>query len=464
MLPLSKQDFEEKFLSCVRGDLTCSVTEYRTQKKKVVCLFREDEENVFVPRFYAITHLGFRAICAGPVSEPKPELPFLCTLQQTPDRPQVAALNAVVHQLCEKGGALLICAPGSGKTNIAIATQAEMRKRKLCNTCIVIHQTDSIGSQWHNRIRAVMPEAKIGVIKQNVCEYEGCDFVVASVLSIAGHPYEAQALRCDLLIVDEAHHAASPTYRQVIGMIRHRFSLGLTATPNRADGLDKVVEWFLGPVAFWHQIPPNPSVQVNCIHYRRGGQISGEREKKRSSDTRLTLLTRDVRRNRLIIRLIRLLHRNHPERKGLLLSSRVKHVERLYDMLNDASISAVITGMVHTDLSAKERRAKKRKREEVSFDKYITLSTYHMFAEAIDFDGDFVIFATPKVRVEQPAGRVTRGRPNRPRPAVFDIVDDDQEPFKTWFSNTRLKLYMRRGFEILHLDMQDIPCRPDLEN
>jgi superfamily II DNA or RNA helicase len=37
-------------------------------------------------------------------------------------------------------------------------------------------------------------------------------------------------------VIDEAHHAAASTYKQVLGYFRPRFVLGLTATPDRADG------------------------------------------------------------------------------------------------------------------------------------------------------------------------------------------------------------------------------------
>ena len=41
----------------------------------------------------------------------------------------------------------------------------------------------------------------------------------------------------DTIIVDEAHHAASPTYRKILDYFTPQRVLGFTATPNRADGL-----------------------------------------------------------------------------------------------------------------------------------------------------------------------------------------------------------------------------------
>ena len=52
----------------------------------------------------------------------------------------------------------------------------------------------------------------------------------------------------DILIVDEFHHAAAATYDQLLQHFEPRVLLGLTATPERADGQD-VLSWFGGHVA-----------------------------------------------------------------------------------------------------------------------------------------------------------------------------------------------------------------------
>ena len=51
-----------------------------------------------------------------------------------------------------------------------------------------------------------------------------------------------------MVIVDEFHHAAAPTYTRLLDRIRPRELLGLTATPERADGLD-VLRFFDGRIS-----------------------------------------------------------------------------------------------------------------------------------------------------------------------------------------------------------------------
>jgi superfamily II DNA or RNA helicase len=60
--------------------------------------------------------------------------------------------------------------------------------------------------------------------------------IAASIQSISEHLDDFPATAFQYLVIDEAHHAAAKTYKQVLGYFRPQFVLGLTATPDRADG------------------------------------------------------------------------------------------------------------------------------------------------------------------------------------------------------------------------------------
>ena len=53
-----------------------------------------------------------------------------------------------------------------------------------------------------------------------------------------------------LTIVDECHHIASEVFVQAFPKITSKHMLGLSATPERKDGLMYVIEWFLGPILY----------------------------------------------------------------------------------------------------------------------------------------------------------------------------------------------------------------------
>lgn len=73
--------------------------------------------------------------------------------------------------------------------------------------------------------------------------------VFGSVQSLAAASRESfDPTAYDMVIVDEFHHAAAPTYRRLLEQVSPQYLLGLTATPERSDGLD-ILEYFGGRVA-----------------------------------------------------------------------------------------------------------------------------------------------------------------------------------------------------------------------
>jgi superfamily II DNA or RNA helicase len=122
---------------------------------------------------------------------------------------------------------------GCGKTLISaeIMRQLNVPTLFLCHRDELIRQTvDTLSRAW--------PAASVGVVKAERNEWaDGQDVVVASVQSLHDRRLDAMPEdRFELLVVDECHHAAAPTWRRVIEHFDSRFLLGLSATPERADG------------------------------------------------------------------------------------------------------------------------------------------------------------------------------------------------------------------------------------
>ena len=375
-------------------------------------------------------------------------LSFRGKLFDTPNRPQEQAVNSVMkHLLCVKGG-VMVLPPGSGKTNMAIYMSVNLVRGGL-KTLVLAHN-DFLLCQWKARIEQfVEGGVKIGLLQQDSCIYEDCDFVLGSLQSIHSRDYPAAALDYGLVIVDECHHLAASTFFNAMSKLTYIYSLGLTATPKRVDGLTKVIEYTLGPIAFRSLAPQNNQVQVNMITYTLGKETEiVYKNKVIGISSMLTNLTKDRLRNSVITSLITLMHKTYPSRKGLLLSDRVDHLKELYRNM-DQSMCSIITGNIHTEISTKERSKRKRDRQELKFDKYLTMSTYKLFEEAVDFDGDFIILATPKVRVEQCTGRILRGRNTSIRPLIIDLVDPFSS-FERW-AKTREGFYSKNGYEVLQI-------------
>jgi superfamily II DNA or RNA helicase len=354
----------------IRTHLRREIPVFNSKRCRVLHFYEEicDDKvrQLRVPRYFAREHLEVRV--SPPIREPS-KLTFACELEQSSTRPQKKAFELVLRQLDKIGGATLVMPPGTGKTNLGIAIALQ------CGKTIVLAHRDMLLSQWRQRIlkfvqgetkvegneteqnerehtTVLRRDVKIGLIQQDECEYEDCDFVLVSMKSLLARRYPPEALRARLLIVDEAHHAAAPSYFKALGMIDCAFTLALTATPARSDGLDKIMEWLLGPCAFRHELPPNAHVQVNFVQVNFALEIiARDRQGRLRLPDMITALTTDPTRNELLVSLMKVLRHKFPARKGLLLSARVDHVQLLYDKLNDKNSFDVITGKIHTSMS-----------------------------------------------------------------------------------------------------------------
>jgi superfamily II DNA or RNA helicase len=430
--------------------LTAKLPIFNKPGKYTEVKFYEDKGDVIrMPRFYASSNVNQKNLDENLLEcRLNPDLRFKGNLLDTKSRPQITAFHALEKHLKQHQGGMVVMAPGSGKTNLFIAVALHFGLKVM----VIVH-TDFLLSQWKKRIEDFVTSSgapvKIGMIQQDVCETEGCDFVLASIQSLHSRDYDPESLRCGMMVVDEVHHIAAATFSKVLGKVKHYYSVGLTATLKRGDHLEYVIEYLVGSCCFQMKIPKNDKVQVNMITYSLGPQKEIVYDNGTTGlSSMVTILTKDTLRNKLIEDIINLLYLKFPTRKGLLLSERVDHLKQIYRKL-DPSMCAVITGNIHTEMTKKERAQEKKKREELKFTKFLTLSTYKMFSEAVDFDGDFVILATPKVSIEQSTGRILRGRDLKHNPVIFDLVD----PFSSFdiWRWTRFNFYKKRGYEIICL-------------
>jgi len=214
-----------------------------------------------------------------------------------------------------------------------------------------------------------------------------------------------------------------------------RHVYGLSATPNRKDGLTKVLHWFMGPTFFaverenQHQVDMFP-LDFTCDRFRDPPPCT--RYGKLSLATMITELTEMPDRNALIMSTIRDATRG--TRQVLVLSDRRFHCEYLHQRFKDRS-GLYMGGMKEADLTESSK-------------KQIIFATFSQAHEGLDIPSlDTVILATPKSDIVQSIGRIMRetvGKKNNPR--IYDIVDQWSVFFAMY--NKRLKIYKQGGFKI----------------
>ncbi len=224
-------------------------------------------------------------------------------------------------------------------------------------------------------------------------------------------------------IVHNCHHLGSKTFSSIFYKVQTRYHLGLSATPDRKDGLTNVIYWFLGPqIVNIKRTTGIPSVRF-LFNDTTGYEEKFNKIGKINLPTMITDLTLKRERNEFIIEtILNLLKEN---RKILLLTERREHCKVLFDMLPEG-----ISGKYMGGMKTQERKT--------SSEQKVIIGTYQASGEGFDVaDLDTLIMVTPRSDITQAVGRILRQK-NPNEPLVIDIVDS--------FSVFKGQYYKRRKY------------------
>lgn len=292
-------------------------------------------------------------------------------------------------------------------TTMALWLASQLKKR----TMIIVHK-NFLKDQWIERIKQFLPTASIGIICQDRCEPD-CDIIIAMIQSVNSREYPPGTFdKHHFNIFDEAHHMAAQGFSQAFFKLGTKKTLALSATPKRADGLSKVLDWFLGNTLINTVVS---KIEVPTIKYIRcdySTKIVPKFNFKHTlnSADMINQLVRDPRRNEQIVEEVVRLHQTG--RKILVLSGRRGHCEMLAVAINNYSIKTglYLGGMKNNDLT-ESNKAK------------VILATYSMASEAYDNpELDTLVMATGMGNVQQSVGRILR-QSNQNKPLVVDFTD-----------------------------------------
>jgi len=336
----------------------------------------------------------------------------------------------------------IICLPcGYGKTFTGIAAAMEIGKCFL----IVVHK-EFLADQWANELRTLVPGIRIGRIQGDKCDVgEEFDVSIAMIQTICIRTFLAGTFNhFGFAIFDEVHHLAAEHFSQTLQRVHCPKMLGLTATPNRNDGLTKVFTWYLGNIVY--QIatrPKDETVKVECLRYTDADDAYTDVKTDYAGNPIRACMVSNIAnfipRTRAIIEWVYPCLREEG-RKLLVLSDRREHLkdfEEGFKAKGCDSIGYYVGGMKQPDLDA-------------SATKKVILGTFAMASEGMNIPTlNAVILATPKSGIEQSVGRILRVKPEDRtiEHRIYDILDTAfPECFGQW--QRRNRFYKANGYTV----------------
>ena len=185
---------------------------------------------------------------------------------------------------------LVVAATGTGKTWIAAFDFKQLHDQGRGGSLLFVAHREEILRQSQQVFQLVLREPGFGELLVGGERPRAGRHVFASVQSLAKRIDEIDPDDFDVVIVDEFHHAAAASYARLLSRLKPKFLLGLTATPERADG-QSVLEWFDGRIAsesrLWdaldqgllcpfHYFGVNDATDLSTVRFERGRYVLGE--------------------------------------------------------------------------------------------------------------------------------------------------------------------------------------------
>ncbi|WP_170304510.1 DUF3427 domain-containing protein [Microlunatus speluncae] len=348
---------------------------------------------------------------------------------------------------------LIVAATGTGKT-----VMAALDYRRLCGAdhgtrpklLFVAHRREIL-DQSIRTYREVLADASFGESYVGGLRPERWEHVFASVQSLSSYGIEnipAQAF--DVVVIDEFHHASATTYRAILEHLRPKELLGLTATPERADGQDIRI-YFGGRTAAELRLWDALSADLLCpFHYfgvsdgtdlTRLTWVRGAYQESELSN----LYTADNARAMIILRELRDKVLDPGSMRALGFCVDVAHAEFMTKIFNQAGIPArTVTGRTSATDRAEALSALRARNINILF-------SADVFNEGLDLpDVDTVLLLRPTASATiflQQLGRGLRRTASKAVLTVLDFVGHQHKQFRWDLKFRALTGLTRKGVE-----------------
>jgi len=329
-------------------------------------------------------------------------------------------VKPIAYEILNRTRSILIgLACGMGKTIFSIFICSILQYK----VCVLCHRINII-DQWEYSIHKVCPEALVQVLNGNTPIDPEADFYIMNVSNVNKRDMD-DFNHVGILIVDEAHTICTENMSRAFLYFKPKYLIGLTATPDRTDGMGKILDLYFGEeriVRKLHRL-------FNAYVYHTGFKPKSQQNAQGRLDWNSVLESQslDDNRNNLIIDTVRYFK----TRTFLILCKRIDQSNILLKRLRSCGEDVdIFVGTGKT----------------FNYESRILISTYSKTGVGFDHPRlDALIIASDvQEGIEQYVGRVFRREDAVP--IVFDFLDKMHTLFKHFL--TRRELYLKIGGDV----------------
>lgn len=333
-----------------------------------------------------------------------------------------------VQEVLRKKNGILVMPCGAGKTQTALEIVSRIGGRTLWLT-----HTQDLLNQSKKRAESVLDiDGTFGTITEGKANV-GTHITFATVQTLSKLDLSEYCNMFDVVIVDECQRCSgSPTrvtqFYKVMSSLSARYKIGLTATPKRADGLEKTMFALLGDVI--HEVSREEVKHTTCpivvkpiyTHFAVDFDEITDDDGNMNYNQLVEMVITDTKRMKFVADKL-----NEYVGNGamIVLANRVKYLQELARMINSDKV-VCLSGMGQSKKAKEERKQILEKLNNNELD--CVFATYQLLKEGIDVPNlRYIALATPEkdeTTVIQSVGRVGRKADGKTHGTVLDFVDD----------------------------------------
>ena len=359
---------------------------------------------------------------------------------------------------------LVVAATGTGKTVVAAFDYQRLQQRlgRQPSLLFVAHRKEIL-AQALATYRQVLADPEFGELHVGEHSSKHWRHVFASVQSLHAQGVDRfDPEHFDVVVIDEFHHAHARTYRAIISHFRPKELLGLTATPERADGVRVQDEFFDGHIAaelrLWdaleadllcpfHYFGINDETDLTSVKWSRGSYDAGELEE---------VLAENIARARLVFNALRDKISDTSKIRGLGFCVSVRHAHFMAQFFTENGLpSKAVDGSTENE----ERRAALR---DLRDGKVAFLFAVDLFNEGLDVpDVNTLLLLRPTESATvflQQLGRGLRRTPDKDVLTVLDFVGQHRKEYR--YGNRFIALTGLAQRRLVGAVEQDFPLLP----